>query len=145
LRNHESFRHFVALAWGFGIIRRQCTGWVRRNLTATTTAALSANPTPTSVKATAAWPLGNAAETAADGRECRRKSSALKLGPNQLREHTLTEKHAGLEATTRLTLRRASNLSRGHQNTQNTLKRKKQARLDGQRIGKIKVATIWSK
>jgi hypothetical protein len=26
LRNHESFRHFVALAWGFGIIRRQCTG-----------------------------------------------------------------------------------------------------------------------
>jgi hypothetical protein len=44
-------------------------------------AALSANPTPTSTKAKATWPLGNAAETAADGRGCRRKSSALKLGP----------------------------------------------------------------
>ena len=49
--------------------------------TATTTAALSANPTPTSTKAKAAWPLGNAAETAADGRGFRQRSSALKLGP----------------------------------------------------------------
>ena len=39
------------------------------------------NPTPTSTKALAAWPLGNAAKTAADGRGCRRQSSALKLGP----------------------------------------------------------------
>jgi len=53
--------------------------------------------------------------------------------------------------TTRLTLRWAGNLSRGHQNTQNTLKRKKQtntqydnkARLGGQRIGKLKLAT-WN-
>ena len=42
---------------------------------------LPTNPTPTSTKAKAAWPLGNAAKTAADGRGCRRKSSALKLGP----------------------------------------------------------------
>jgi len=35
---------------------------------------------PTSTKAKVAWPLGNAAETAADGRGCRRKSSVLKLG-----------------------------------------------------------------
>jgi len=34
---------------------------------------------PTSTKVKAAWPLGNAAETAADGRGCRGKSSALKL------------------------------------------------------------------
>ena len=32
-------------------------------------AVLSANPTPTSTKAKVAWHLGNAAETAADGRE----------------------------------------------------------------------------
>jgi len=52
---------------------------------------------------------------------------------------------------TRLTLRRAGNLSRRRQNTQNTLKRKKRtdiqydnmARLDGQRTGKLKVAT-WN-
>jgi len=43
--------------------------------TATITTALSANPTPTSTKAKAVWPLGNAAKTAADGRGCRRKSS----------------------------------------------------------------------
>jgi hypothetical protein len=48
-----------------------------RKTTATTAAALSANPTPTSTKAEAAWPLGNAADTAADGRGCRRKASAL--------------------------------------------------------------------
>jgi len=35
----------------------------------------------TSTKAMATWPLGNAAKTAADGRGCRRKYSALKLGP----------------------------------------------------------------
>ena len=34
-------------------------------------------------------------------------------------------RHQGGSPTTRLTLRRAGNLSRGHQNTQNTLKRKK--------------------
>ena len=67
--------------------------------TATTTAALSANPTPTSTKAKAAWPLVNAAETAADGRRCRRKVQRLKTGTIQLREHTPTEKHAGLEAS----------------------------------------------
>ena len=54
--------------------------WEKSNAT-TTTAALSINPTPTSTKAKAAWPLGNAAETAADGRGCRWKCSALKLGP----------------------------------------------------------------
>ena len=72
----------------------------------------------------------------------------------QLREHTPTEKHAGLEAsrwqpTTRLTLRRAGNLSGGHQDTRKILKRKKRtdtqyenkARFDGQRFGKLKVAT----
>ena len=32
-------------------------------------------------RAKAAWPLGSAVETAADGRGSRRKSSALKLGP----------------------------------------------------------------
>jgi len=60
-------------------------------------------------------------------------------------------RHQGGSPTTRLTLRRAGNLSRGHQNTQNTLKRKKRtdtqydnkARLDGQRTGKLKVAT-WN-
>ena len=50
-----------------------------------------------------------------------------------------------------LTLRRAGNLSRGHQNTHKILERKKRtdtqydnkARFDGQRIGKLKVAT-WN-
>ena len=49
-----------------------------------------------------------------------------------------------------LTLRRAGNLSRGHQNTQNILKRKKRtdtqydnkARLDGQRTGKHAAVNI---
>ena len=57
----------------------------------------------------------------------------------------------GGSPTTRLTMRQAGNLSRGHQSTQNTLKRKKRtdtqydnkARLDGQRTGKLKVAT-WN-
>ena len=64
--------------------------------------------------------------------------------------NTPTEKHAGLEAsggspTTRLTLRRAGNLSRGHQDTRKILKTKKRtdtqynkARFDGQRFGKLK-------
>jgi hypothetical protein len=60
-------------------------------------------------------------------------------------------RHQGGSPTPRLTLQRASNLSRGHQNTQNTLKRKKRtdtqydnkARLDRQRTGKLKVVT-WN-
>ena len=96
----------------------------------TTTAALSANPTPTSTKAKAAWPLGNAAETAADGRGCRRMSSALKLGPfsqgsTSLQKSMQVYRHQGGSPTTRLTLRRAGNLSEGHQDTRKILKRKK--------------------
>ena len=74
------------------------------------------------------------------------KVQRLRTGPIQLREHTPTGKHAGLEASrwqpqTRLTLRRAGNLSRGHQNTRKVLKRKKRtdtqtenkARFDGKK------------
>jgi hypothetical protein len=57
--------------------------------------------------------------------------------------------HQGGSPTTRLTLRRADKLSRGHQHTHKILKRKKRtdtqydnkARFDGQRFGKLKVAT----
>jgi len=60
-------------------------------------------------------------------------------------------RHQGGSPTTRLTLRRAGNLSRGHQDTRKILKRKKRtdtqydnkARIDGQRFGKLKVAT-WN-
>ena len=84
------------------------------------------------------------------------KVQRLKTGPIQLREHTPTEKHAGLEASswqphTRLTLRQAGNLSRGHQDTRKFLKRNKRTdtqydnkvRFDGQRFGKLRVAT-WN-
>jgi NTP pyrophosphatase (non-canonical NTP hydrolase) len=61
------------------------------------------------------------------------------------------ERHQDGSPTTRLTPRRAGNLSRGHQNTRKILKKKKltdtqhdyKARFDGQRIGKLKVAT-WN-
>ena len=57
----------------------------------------------------------------------------------------------GLKFPPRLTLQQASNLSRGHQNTHKILKWKKRtdikydkkARFDGQRFGKLKVAT-WN-
>jgi hypothetical protein len=57
----------------------------------------------------------------------------------------------GGSPTSRLTLRRSGNLSRGHQNTHKILKSKKRtdtkydkkARFDGQRFGKLKVAT-WN-
>jgi len=59
------------------------------------------------------------------------------------------KRHEGGSHATRLTLRRAGNLSRGHQNTCKILKRKKptdaqyhkKVRVDGQRFGKLKVAT----
>ena len=57
----------------------------------------------------------------------------------------------GGSPTSRLTLRRAGNLTRGHQNTHKILKTKKRTdtqydnkvRFDGQRFGKLKVAT-WN-
>ena len=72
---------------------------ILRKPTATTTVALSANLTPTSTKAMAAWPLGKAAEAAADGERVQAKVQRFKTGPIQLREHTATEKHAALEAS----------------------------------------------
>jgi len=59
--------------------------------------------------------------------------------------------HQGGSPTTRLTLRQAGNLSRGHQDTRKILNRNKRTgtlydnktRFDGQRFGKLKVAT-WN-
>jgi len=60
-------------------------------------------------------------------------------------------RHQGGSPTSRLTLQQAGYLSRGHQATRKILKRKKRtdtqynnkARFDGQRFGKLKVAT-WN-
>ena len=60
-------------------------------------------------------------------------------------------RHQGGSPTTRLTVQRAGNLSRGHQYTRKILKSEKRtdtqydnkARFDGQRFGKLKVAT-WN-
>ena len=61
--------------------------------------ALSANSTPTSTNAKATWPLSNCSWNCSRRERVKTKVQRIKTGPIQLREHTPTEKHAGLEAS----------------------------------------------